>query len=577
MSQENNIDYDTCLDELLAVKAPSRIGAKDSTLYAQIPGAQDFASKFMGWADLASDPPFSLNELKAVADGIKLEGLNAVVLIGQGGSSQAPMTITKLNEVALCGNPEVEFRTMDSLSPVFVNHILGSSDPAHTLYIVSSKSGSTLEPLSLEKVAWQYVTGHLGTEGAAKRFVAITDPGSGLEAMAHEKGYRFVLPGCVDVGGRFSALSVFALFPAALVGIDLVGVQQAAADMQARCTQDTADNPAAELAAFLYGNYLAGRDKLSLVMPSTGQVFGLWLEQIIAESLGKDGKGILPNVEVDASILALPHDDRCAITYDVGRVKGFGESVSHFDKGTPVKNFSLCSIDDVFAQFVLWEYAIAFLGLLMQTDPFDQPDVEDTKKRVRELLANPHAKKTAADDYLQIDMSSDDYIKTVRISNALLESDCGNGAAAGADEALRSLLSSIKHGDYFSLNAFLPFRGYGRREALERIRNRVASRLGAAACLEIGPRYLHSTGQLHKGGPNTGVFLYISAGEDNDISVPGEDFTLGALATTQARGDFEALCSRGRRAVAVHLASNGSETLSRFADRVCAAVSACCN
>jgi glucose-6-phosphate isomerase len=582
---------DTCLERLLALRAPSRLGARDATLFDAHPDDTQRAAQLLGWTDLCSRPPLAVREICNHANAIREEGLEAVVLIGQGGSSQAAMTITKLHEVN--GGGDVAFRTMDSLSPVFVNHILGSSDPARTLYIVSSKSGSTIEPLMLERVVWQYVSAHLGQANAARRFAALTDPGSNLEQLACEKGYRLILPTPQDVGGRFSALSVFALFPAALVGIDIEEVVAFSRETERECTRDDPKNPALQLASFLYGAYRDRRDKFSLILPSSGQVFGLWVEQLVAESLGKEGRGILPNVEVDASILSVPRDDRSVITYAVGSCEGFRESIAHLDKSIPTLCYDVDTPHEAFSRFVVWEYAIAFLGILLETFPFDQPDVELTKRLVKELLANhgrvgeyPDCREFAFDDGL---------VKNLRISSALLEGGTAGDAASPAvktygatdnedngaatrditvDQALRTLFDSLRLGDYFSLNAFVPFRGYGRREALERMRNRVASRLGVVSCLEIGPRYLHSTGQLHKGGPNTGVFLLISADEDNDIAIPGEDFTLGTLAAIQAQGDFAALAARGRRVVQVHLSGNDSETLSRFADRLCAAVSA---
>jgi glucose-6-phosphate isomerase len=306
-------------------------------------------------------------------------------------------------------------------------------------------------------------------------------------------------------------------------------------------------------------------------------VFGLWVEQLAAESLGKQGRGILPNVEVDASILAVPRNDRSVITYNVGESDGFAESIANLDPSIPALNFSLNSPIDAFSCFVVWEYAIAFAGILLEVNPFDQPDVEITKKLVRELLASGEApldklNPASNSGFTQQSFDEKAVVQTLRLSQALAAN--ANGAAQSLESSLRQLLGSLKPGDYFTICAFLPFRGYGRREALERMRNRVASRLGVASCLEMGPRYLHSTGQLHKGGPNNGVFLYISANEDNDIAVPGESFTLGDLAAVQALGDFEALCARDRRAVHVHLRGNDSETLSRFADSLCSAVSA---
>ncbi len=581
----NNISSNEHLEHLLELKVPSRLGAKDESLFNVRPQDAKHAKTQLGWTDLCSNPPLSIEELKKHADEIRAEGLEAVVLIGQGGSSQAAMTITTLHEDH--DEHNVAFRTMDSLSPIYVNHILGSSDPAKTIYLVASKSGSTIEPLMLERVVWRYVSAHLGTAKAAKRFVALTDPGSELEKMAEEKGYRLVLSTPKDVGGRFSALTAFGLFPAALVGFNLAEIVDSTKRVEQLCASDSINNPALILACFLYENYLNGRDKFSLIMPTSGQVFGLWVEQLVAESLGKDGKGILPNVEVDASILSDPRDDRSAIVYFVGNRDGFKESTAHVDSSIPTLEYSIDEPYEVFSRFIIWEYAIVMLGILLDVYPFGQPDVEITKQLVRDVLINKDDGSKSIDvqgddqgdgslgtDYMELSFDSG-AVKTMRISNAVFE--CENTETSeeiDIDQALRSLFGCMEKGDYFSLNAFLPFRGYGRREALERMRNRVASRLGVVSCLEIGPRYLHSTGQLHKGGPNTGVFLVISSDEENDIVIPGQGFTLGTLAATQAQADFSALATRGRRAVHVHLKGNDSETLSRFADRICLAISA---
>jgi glucose-6-phosphate isomerase len=582
-------------------------------LFAAHPGDTERASQLLGWTGICSGSPSCYQEINEQAAAIRAEGLEAVVLIGQGGSSQAAMTITKLYEMS--GSSSVAFRTMDSLSPVFVNHILGSSDPARTLYIVSSKSGSTIEPLMLERVAWHYASAHLGPEAAAQRFVAITDSSSGLERLARDRGYRFVFTTPVDVGGRFSALTAFALFPAALIGVNIEEVMASVAQTERSCIRDEPDNPALRLACFLYEGYQEGRDKFSLILPSSGQVFGLWVEQMVAESLGKEGKGILPNVEVDASILSVPRVDRAVVTYAIGSCEGFRESIANIDESIPMLCFAIDSPHEVFSRFVVWEYAIAFLGILLEVFPFDQPDVEITKTLVKELLADHVAKKrdetkgtgqlsetlapspchdpatSVGDGVLDVpplsprpsdnlalshrESSFDSgIIRTLRVSTAVSDTVDAIDLADDVDQTLRALFGSLKSGDYFSLNAFLPFRGYGRREALERMRNRVASRLGVVSCLEIGPRYLHSTGQLHKGGPDSGVFLILSADEDNDIVIPDEDFTLGELAAIQAQGDFGALASRGRRVVHIHLSGNDSEVLSHFADRFCSALSA---
>jgi glucose-6-phosphate isomerase len=551
---------------------PSRLGARDASLFDAHPQDAERAAQRLGWTDLCSRPPLAIDSISEQARAIRDEGLEAVVLIGQGGSSQAAMTVTKLHELG--GSGEVAFRTMDSLSPVFVRHIVESSPPERTLYIVSSKSGSTIEPLMLERVVWHYVADRLGQKAAGRRFVAITEVGSGLESLARERGYRHILPAPIDVGGRFSALTAFALFPAALVGIDIDKALAFALDTERACTRNDPDNPALSLACFLYDAYLKGRDKFSLILPPSGQVFGLWVEQMVAESLGKEGKGILPNVEVDASILSVPRPDRSVITYAVGSCEGFQESIAHIDSSIPALCYAVDAPHELFSRFVIWEYATTFLGILMETFPFDQPDVEITKVLVKDLLARRNTPDDTPDDTPEdspddTPASPDAIVRELRQGAAL-----SDAPSTTVDEALRTLFGSLEVGDYFSLNAFLPFRGYGRREALERMRNRVASRLGVVSCLEIGPRYLHSTGQLHKGGPNKGVFLILSADEDDDLPIPGEAYTLGDLAAIQAQGDFAALDSRGRRVVHVHLSGNDSETLSRFADRLCSAVSA---
>ncbi|MDR2957833.1 MAG: hypothetical protein LBU61_06640 [Coriobacteriales bacterium] len=570
MTSEGHNNND-CLQRLLSLKAASRLGEGDPSLFGLYPDIQAQAVSRLGWIHLASEPPMPLKEINDLAKNIVSEGLEAVVLIGQGGSSQASMTITKLHEVANAGQQNVAFRTMDSLSPVFVNHILGSSDPAKTIYIVSSKSGSTIEPLMLEKVVWAYVAGHLGSTRAARRFVAITEPASGLAELAAERHYRLVLPCLEGVGGRFTALSVSALFPAALVGIDINEALAGAALTEVACTTDSPDNPAIQLACFLYTSYLQGRDKFSLVMPPSGQVFGLWVEQMVAESLGKGSTGILPNIEIDASILAEPRADRSVITYAVGEVEGFAESIANIDDSIPQMHHTINDPIQAFSRFVVWEYATVFLSILMGVFPFDQPDVELTKSITKGLLAG--AKEPTIKEYRQFP-PLDSFVYGLSLSNVAATSLEEESDSPSLDCLLRSLLASLKPGDYFALNAFLPFRGYGRREALERMRNRIASRLGVVSCLEIGPRYLHSTGQLHKGGPDNGVFLVLSSDERDDLAIPGEDLTLGALAAVQARADFTALAKRGRRALHVHLADNDSETLSRFADRLCSAISA---
>ena len=563
--------------KLIENKVASRLAAKDESVFDYSPEVAAYAKTRMGWTTLASEPPFDPSEIAIIAQQARSEKLDAVVLIGQGGSTQAAQTITKLRSLEV--TDEVPFKTMDSMSPVYVNHILGSSDPAHTIYIVSSKSGSTLEPTLLSHVAWKYVCAHLGKERAGSRFIAITDPDSQLEQVARKNGWRAVLHGEPEVGGRYSALSVFGLMPMACVGVDVEKTLRDAVPMERLCATDSADNPAIWLASFLYDNLMAGRNKFSLLMPPRNQVFGLWVEQLVAESLGKDGKGILPNVEIDAGILSDPHPDRCAILCNMNNDQAFEHARTCLHPEIPVFRLDIPDVSAMARYFLIWEYAVAMCGWLMQVNPFDQPDVESTKIATRKLLFKQGGEFEVPLDaqgrptYRRFELDCD-YADCVYVSSALLDRLPNRDVHMDIGYALRVLFRSIEEDDYFSFNAFLPFKGIGRRETLERVRHRVADRLGACSCLEIGPRYLHSTGQLHKGGPNNGVFLLVSSTEPYDISVPHETFTLGDAAAAEALGDFSALASRGRRAVYIHLRDNDSEYLSLMADDACFAISA---
>lgn len=563
---------------LIENEVPSRIAAKDGSVFDFSAEIADYAATRLGWTTLASRPPSDPAEIAIIAQQARGEGLDAVVLIGQGGSTQAPQTVTKLYSLEV--TDEVPFKTMDALSPVYVNHILGSSDPARTLYIVSSKSGSTLEPTVLSHVCWKYVCAHLGAERAGSRFIAITDPDTELEHVARKNHWRAIIHGEPDVGGRYSALSAFGLLPMAAIGIDIERMLEDAVPMERLCASDSPDNPAVWLAAFLYDNLKAGRNKFSLLMPPSKQVFGLWVEQLVAESLGKAGVGILPNVEVDAGILSDPHPDRCAILCNMDSDEAFEHARTCVHPDIPVFRLDIPDSTAMTRYFLIWEYAVAFCGWLMQINPFDQPDVESTKVATRQILYNQGGRFDVPEDvwgkpaYGEFELDSCGYADRVCVSSALLETLDGTHEDIDANAALRLLFCSIKGDDYFSLNAFLPFKGVGRRETLEKIRHRAADRLDVCSCLEIGPRYLHSTGQLHKGGPNTGVFLVVSADEPFDITVPHEDFTLGDVANAEALGDFSALASRGRRAIYIHLKDNDDRYLSSFANDACSAISA---
>ena len=538
----------------------SRLRAKDATLYDFSEEAEECARNFMGWVDLATNPCCDLSQVQRFADQVVESGIETVVLIGQGGSTQAPMTITKYNKSDASKSNRVSFKTLDSDSPVRMRELLADCDPATTLVVVSSKSGGTIEPRLLLCALREAFSAEAPEVNLANHLVAVTDPGSQLERQAHEEGWLAVFSGEPTVGGRFSALSVFGLLPAALVGIDLDAFMAHAKDAEARCSEDAIDNPAVNLAAFLYDNYLKGRNKFSFLTPKRGRVLGLWIEQLVAESLGKEGQGILPNIEVDPLLLAHDAGDRSVVMYQTktdlwDERKNFEMSLAYVDQAIPRLNFKIDSVEELAEHFVMWEYAIAMCGYLMKVCPFDQPDVASAKAEVLHILEEGQP----AADFVQ-DFIDDVHMGEVEVRLAPSFKDCTDVRGA-----LRALLGSIQPGDFFALNAFLPFTGEGRREALEDIRHDVAQSRGVASCLEVGPRYLHSTGQLQKGGPNCGVFLILSADELKDIPLPREAESLGALAKAQASGDLLTLASRGRRCVYLHLPDNSGVTIRALA------------
>lgn len=548
-------------DELIAQNVASRIHTKDATLYNFSDNAEEFARNYMGWTQLATNPPYPIADIESFAQEMEERGIKTVLLIGQGGSTQAPMTLTKYNKV---DSNKVSFKTLDSVSPVRVRAILADCDPQTTLVIQSSKSGGTIEPSLVTEAVEKLLASQLSEEELGDHFIAITDPGSDLEKKANDKGWMKVFNGEPTVGGRYSALSVFGLVPAACVGINLRTLMDRARAAENACASDSIDNPAIVLASFLYDNLQRGRDKFSFLSPKRGRVLGLWIEQLVAESLGKEGQGILPNIEVDSLTLSDDPGDRTVIVYHTktdlwDERENFHKSLEFINPAIPQLDFTVETVYDLAEHFVMWEYAIAMVGYLMKVCPFDQPDVQVAKTEVLSILADGAPDPTFVQEGIEgVSVGKVE----VHVSKALEPYMFRHTL----DEAINALLESIKPGDFFSINAFLPFTGEGRREAMEEVRHSLSDRYGVASCLEIGPRYLHSTGQLHKGGPNEGVFLVISAEETRDIEVedPRAD-SLGALAKAQALGDFSILSDRGRRCLHVHLPDNSAITLRALA------------
>ncbi len=566
-----SVGHNPSMDALIDLQAASKLGASDSSLFSFSNETQEFTSKFMGWTTLCSNPPFSLNKIQEFADKARQGGLTDVLLIGQGGSTQASMTMAEVLKSE--GKLDIGFYTMDSMSGEYVNWVWDKIDPQHTIIIVSSKSGSTLEPMSVFKCVWERMNNVLGNK-APSHFVAITDPNSSLEKMANELGFAYTFAGEPTVGGRFSALSVFGLVPFALMGIDICELINKCKEAENACKADNDKNPALKLASFMYEGSKTSRDKICFSFSLSCESFGLWLEQLIAESSGKQGKGILPNTENDYKLLAQPNADKISVVYSMSADTQknipdlYGCSLAPKQKQdeikagrTPCICLEVESSQDLACHMVVWEYAISMYSALAKINPFDQPDVESTKKAVKQMLGDfQNGIKTDPTTcrFMQTQNRQDEHVIGFEISRELLDKSCEQNI----DDALNALFSSINDNDFFCINAFIPYFDNAKMQVLERIRHSVAKKTGSASCLEIGPRYLHSIGQFQKGGYNKGVYILLASPEDINDEIPQEGYSLGYLAATQAKGDFCALDSANRRAICIMLKNNDVDTLS---------------
>ncbi len=507
--------YDDVVAGLVNDQVASRVAAQDATLWG--PDAESEAEVRLSWVSLATSSRPLLAEIDALRADLWSEGIDQVVLCGMGGSSLAPEVISRTYLVPLT--------ILDSTNPSVVARAL-SGDLTRTVVVVSSKSGGTLETDS-QRRAFAAAFEAAGID-AASRFVVVTDPGSDLEKLGRDSGYRKVFLADPHVGGRYSALTAFGLVPTGLAGIDVAEVLDEAEAVMSDLASDSADNPALVLAAALAGN--EGRDKVAIADLGSGVVgFADWAEQLIAESTGKLGKGVLP-VAVEGpgapEVSTLPHDVVVACLVSAELANRSPDGV-----GDPWVTVS----GTLGAQLLTWETATAVAGRLLGINPFDQPDVESAKKAARGLLD-----EQPADVPAQI---TEDGIEA-RGSAGLLE---GVDTLAGAVQAL---LDELGHDGYLAVMAYLDSE---RDAALHEVRPALARRTGRPTTFGWGPRFLHSTGQYHKGGPAQGVFLQITSAEQQDVEVPDRPFSFGTLIAAQAAGDATVLADHDRPVLRLHL------------------------
>lgn len=547
-----------------------KIWQKDATLWTN----KDEAI-WLDWLHVVADQQKALAEYEDFAKEVNAAGFTDVLLLGMGGSSLAP-EVFAVTYGSKPGYPRL--RILDSTDPQQIRHLDATVDLKKTLFVVSSKSGSTLEPNIYMAHFLSMVKESVGSE-AGSHFIAITDPGSKLEAVAKKENFRHIFYGYPGIGGRYSALSPFGIVPAALIGLDLQTFLGRAQEMTTLCQETTAqNNPGVLLGAIMGVAAKAGRNKLTIVTSAAVHDFGAWLEQLVAESTGKLGKAIIPvDLEGLSSDTAVYGDDRLFVFI---KLKGDTTAFNGLDntiieerlaqlavQGHPVVTIEISDKINLADEFFRFEIATAVAGSIMEINPFDQPDVEASKIETRELTDEyekngslPAEKPFFAEG--QIKLFSDE------VNIAVLD-------RVASEKTLPSMLKAhldrLGKGDYFALLNYIEMSAE-HVEIAQKIRLNVRDQKHVATCLGFGPRFLHSTGQAYKGGPDTGVVLQVTCEDSDDLAVPGQKYSFGVVKSAQARGDFQVLTSRKRRALRVHISGNLEEGLHQLAQAVAQAL-----
>ncbi|MBI2883014.1 MAG: bifunctional transaldolase/phosoglucose isomerase, partial [Candidatus Methylomirabilis oxyfera] len=523
-----------------------RLWARDAALWT---GTDE--GGWLGWLGITEDQQASGTHLQAIAEEARSAGFSHALLLGMGGSSLCPEVVARAFGKQ-DGYPELH--VLDSTDPAQIRAFEARVDLAHTIFIVSSKSGTTLEPNIFTQYFFERVGQVIGSDKAGNRFIAITDPGSTLQHRAERLRFRHIFYGLSSIGGRYSALSDFGLVPAAIMGVDVLKLLDRAEEMAHACAScvPVEENPGVVLGTILGVLARSGRDKVTIITSPGIRRFGAWLEQLLAESTGKAGKGLIP---VDRESLGPPE------VYGADRLFVYLRMASAPDPsqdaaldaleraGQPVVRIALADPYDLGQEFFRWEMATAVAGSIIGINPFNQPDVEASKVATRQLTAEYEKTgslppKTPIFEDRGIALFSDE-----RTARALQQATEADRSLVGY---LKAHLNRLEPGDYFALLAYIEMNEAHER-ALQLLRHAVRDNKRVATCVGFGPRYLHSTGQAYKGGPNTGVFLQITCDDAFDLPVPGHRYSFGVVKAAQARGDFQVLAERGRRVLRVHL------------------------
>jgi Glucose-6-phosphate isomerase len=535
----------------------ARLWQKDASLWSN--GDE---GNWLGWLTIADEQLANISALKQLAADVKKAKFKHVLLLGMGGSSLCP-EVLRMTFGKVAGFPEL--RVLDSTDPVQIKAIEKKLDLKKTLSIVSSKSGGTLEPNIFKQYFFERVKKIVGDKAVGGRFIAVTDPGSKMQQVAEADNFWKIFAGVPSIGGRYSALSNFGMVPAAAMGLDLGKFLKSTEEMVQACGANSAagQNPGVILGTILGVAANHGRDKITIITSPGVFDLGAWLEQLIAESTGKVGKGIIP---VDREKLAKPAaygNDRVFAYLRLANKpnKAQDRAVAELEKaGQPVIRITLPNVYALGQEFFRWEVATAVAGSIIGINPFNQPDVEASKIETKKLTSEYEATGS-------LPAESPFFVS----KDAKLFADDKNAAALSGGqslaEVLQAHLSRIGAGDYFAVLGYIPMNAENEK-ALQAIRHSVRDSKKVATCLGFGPRFLHSTGQAYKGGPNSGVFLQITCDDPLDLPVPGQKYTFGIVKAAQARGDFAVLAERGRRALRVHLGKNLKSGLNGLAKAV---------
>ncbi len=533
------------LEEWKAGNKVQRLWQKDASLWTNT----DEAS-WLGWLGITSEQQAKLDTSLKLGQEIKQAGFTDVLLLGMGGSSLCPEVLEKTYG-SYSGYPKLH--VLDSTDPAQIKFFDSQINPVKTIFVVSSKSGSTLEPNIFKQYFFERTKQTVGADKAGSHFIAITDPGSKMEQVAKADGFRHIFYGLPSIGGRYSALSDFGIVPAALIGLDLKKFLDRTAAMVEACKNpQPTSNPGVLLGAILGTAATKGCDKVTIITSSGISDLGAWLEQLLAESTGKQGHGIIP---VDREALGAPNvygNDR---VFAYLRLQGDPDSsqdakVSDLENaGHPVIRIAVADTYDLGQEFFRWEIATAVAGSIIGINAFNQPDVEASKIVTRELTSAYEKTGSLPAESPVLEDGGIKLFTDPKNADALAKAVGNDRTLVGY---LRAHLNRIKTGDYFALLGYIQMND-AHEAKLQEIRHELRDKKHVATCLGFGPRFLHSTGQAYKGGPNSGVFLQVTCDDALDLPVPEQKYTFGIVKAAQARGDFQVLAQRDRRALRVHL------------------------